>query len=245
MEQLLNNKLKINYHSTLSYKFSESTKSLYIILKDKAGYVYQLAVSDHKSPNHSKKINGNFIEIIKMILKEKDYQYWYSLKESMRFYSFRRVEPYHFYKKTANDLIGNYAVERVFNHEISDVRVVKADLIENEQVLKIEYANKDIELYVNYLPVTFKEVNKKKLVVAYFLGKNKKRFRNIRTTFYKNRYKAYSEEEFLQKFSCSPQNESIETEVVIAFNTTYYLVNEISRLEHIFCSDPQSTLRLI
>ena len=138
----------IEIKEVLQSKKSNTTESYYILFKDEHGDVYQLALSDHYADNHWIPFTDDEDDLsdeLTDIIKDDDLADCIS---GLEYYGFSKAKKYD--EKEVNELIGKGNLDKALSGETYDLKIETTELIENDQVLKIN----DSDLMINYLPKT-------------------------------------------------------------------------------------------
>jgi hypothetical protein len=165
----------IDFINLIDAKDSHTTNSSYIILQDKSGLLYQLALSDHSSRVHDYEFDeldedeiGMDIEDIKQILYD---GFELGILHSYDLYNFG-IQKAEKYSLNPKDLIGRLVQDRAW---VSDqYKINEAKLSYNNQLLSVDYGWGHIENYINYEP---DDSTKEDCILARWLneqGANKK-----------------------------------------------------------------------
>ena len=138
----------IEIKEVLQSKKSNTTESYYILFKDENGDVYQLALSDHYADNHWIPFTDDEDDLsdeLTDIINDDDLADCIS---GLEYYGFSKAKKYD--EKEVNELIGKGNLDKALSGETYDLKIETTELIENDQVLKIN----DSDLMINYLPKT-------------------------------------------------------------------------------------------
>lgn len=138
----------IEIKEVLQSKKSNTTESYYILFTDENGDVYQLALSDHYADNHWIPFTDDEDDLsdeLTDFINDADLMDCIS---GLEYYGFSKAKKYD--EKEVNELIGKGNLDKALSGETYDLKIETTELIENDQVLKIN----DSDLMINYLPKT-------------------------------------------------------------------------------------------
>ena len=138
----------IEIKEVLKSKKSNTTESYYILFKDENGDVYQLALSDHYADNHWIPFTDDEDDLSDELTDLVNDDDLMDCISGLEYYGFSKAKKYD--EKEVNELIGKGNLDKALSGETYDLKIETTELIENDQVLKIN----DSDLMINYLPKT-------------------------------------------------------------------------------------------